>query len=340
MVHMRDVAAAAQVSLATVSRVLSGSRPVDPELAARVRRAADDLGYRTNRLARGLRRQHTDIIGMVVPEVSNPFFATLMQAVSRALQARGRTVLLADAEDDSAKETEHLLRLVDHSVDGIVLVPVDEDASAEITAELQDRTHMVLLDRRIEGLAADMVGVDQVAGIHDVLRHLRATGVRAARMISATLHSSVARERAETFASLTGQEGLTVTGAPLLGTFTADWGRQAVADLIEADALPEALVCGNDLIALGALQSLRQAGVSVPDEVAVTGFDDIGFSGLSWPPLTTVRQPVDELAEAAIDRLEGRMEGHPPGPPIRLRAQLVVRGTTRAEARTEELAGE
>ncbi len=328
---LRDVALRAEVSLATVSRVLNGSTRVDPALASRVRTAADELGYRANLLARGLRRQRTDIVGLVVPQVANPFFAGLMQAVSRHLQQSARTVLLADAEEDLDLERQVITRLADHGVDGILCAPVSERGSAVAAAEVAARVPLVFLDRSAADVEADTASVDQRCGIALVLEHLaEVCGARpSTRLISASPVDSVARARCEAYADAV-IEGLVDDAAPpLLGEFTVDWGREAVAGLIADGAPPQALVCGNDLIALGALAALGERGVRVPDDIVVTGFDDVGFATLAVPPLTTVRQPLDALAATATDLLEQRMAngGCPPRCEL-LRPELIIRAST------------
>ncbi len=328
---LRDVALRADVSLATVSRVLNGSTRVDPTLASRVRTAADELGYRANLLARGLRRQRTDIVGLVVPQIGNPFFSGLMQAVSRHLQQSARTVLLADAEDDLDLERQVVTRLADHGVDGILCAPVSEQESGVAAAEVAARLPLVFLDRAAADVEADTASVDQRRGIALVVDHLAEVcgGPPATRLISAAPVDSAARARCEAYADAAA-EGRVADGAPpLLGEFTVEWGREAVAGLIADDALPQALVCGNDLIALGALAALAEHGVRVPDDIVVTGFDDVGFATLAVPSLTTVRQPLDALAATASELLEQRIAGVE-GPPRceLLRPELVVRAST------------
>ncbi len=324
---MRDVAQAAGVSAATVSRVLSGSRRVNPELAARVLAAQDELGYRTNLLASGLRRQRTDTVGMVVPQVGNPYFSALMEAVGRRLQRVGITVLLVDAENDPDAEAEGLHRLLDRSIDGLLAVPVDEHASTAALTEAAERVHLVQLDRAAEGVPADLVAVDHLAGIRSAVDHLVARGCSDLAFVSAEPRDSTARERARAFDDAMRATGATAR-ASAFGSYTVEWGRVAATRLVEGGRLPQAIVCGNDLIALGVLAVLGEAGVDVPGEVAVTGYDDIGFATLTAPALTTVRQPVDSLAEAAVDLLLGDGPGED-GPSVqRFVPKLIVRAST------------
>jgi len=329
-VTMRDVAEAAGVSVATVSRVLSGTRQVNGELAERVRAAQEQLGYRTNLLASGLRRQRTDTVGMVVPQVSNPYFSALMEAVGRRLQRVGRTVLLVDAEDDPAAEAEGIHRLLDRSIDGLLAVPVDEHASTRALTEAAGSVHLVQLDRAAEDVPADLVAVDHRAGIRAVVDHLVGLQRRELVFVSAEPRDSTARERARAFDDAVAATGCTTQPARF-GAYTVEWGRAAAAALVDSGQLPAAIVCGNDLIALGVLAVLVEAGVDVPDRVAVTGYDDIGFATLTRPKLTTVRQPIDELATAAVDRLltAGAAGAAGDGPRLqRFAPSLIVRDST------------
>ncbi|MFO8076356.1 MAG: LacI family DNA-binding transcriptional regulator [Egibacteraceae bacterium] len=328
---LRDVALRADVSLATVSRVLNGSQRVDPTLAARVRTAADDLGYRANLLARGLRRQRTDIVGLVVPQVGNPFFSALMQAVSRHLQQSARTVLLADAEDDPDLERQVITRLADHGVDGILCAPVSEADSGVAAAEIAARLPLVFLDRAAADVEADTASVDQRRGVDLVLDHLvEVVGAHpATRLVSATPVDSAARARCEAYADAVAEGRVDDPAPPLLGEFTVDWGREAATALVADGALPRALVCGNDLIALGVLAGLAEQGVRVPADVVVTGFDDVGFATLAAPSLTTVRQPLDALAATAVELLEQRIGGSDgPARCELLAPELIVRAST------------
>lgn len=300
MVTMRDVADAAGVSIATVSRVLSGTRRVDPRLAERVRATQVELGYRTNLLASGLRLQRTDTVGMVVPQVANPYFSSLMQAVSRRLQAVDKTVLLIDAENDPVVEAAGVQRLLDRSVDALIAIPVDEYASVAAMTEAADIVRLVQLDRAALDVRAELVAVDHAIGIGAAVRHLAELGCERLVFVGAARHDSTARERADAFVTSCTNHGLTV-GEQFLGEYTVEWGRQAAAEL--ATDPPDGVICGNDLIALGVLSVLREADIDVPGQVKLTGYDDVGFATLTSPEITSVRQPLERLAEAAVARL-------------------------------------
>jgi LacI family transcriptional regulator len=321
MVTMRDVAASAGVSVATVSRVLNGARTVNAAAEAEVQRAVAELGYRPNQLASSLRRQRTRSVAMVVPHIANPYFPLLIQAVERALSADEYELLLADSQDDPATERERVRSLLDRRVDGLLLVPCHEEASAETLAAVD--VPYVLLDRTVAGIDNDHVVLDDAAGVGQIVAHLRERGRRSLVFVGAQPSTSTARARLEAFQAAAGADAATY-----LGDFSLAWGREAAASLL-AGSLPDAVVCGNDLIAIGVLRGLRDGGVELPDEVAVTGYDDVGFAEVAHPALTSIHQPVDRMGEAALDLLFNRTGGqHTDSRHVVLVPELVVRASS------------
>nr|WP_274598954.1 LacI family DNA-binding transcriptional regulator [Streptomyces albus] len=319
---MRDVARASGYSVSTVSRVLAGSRPVGPAVARRVREAAEHLGYRPNQVARALRSRSTATVGLVLPQITNPFYPALVRELTHVLDERGRAVLLADCDDDPGKEAARIEALLARQVDALLVVPVDEHRSRPAVAAAAARVPLVLLDRSCGPGVADLVAVDNAAGMTLVLDHLAAQGRRRPCYIGADGTASAAVERRAAYeAGVASLPSAASGGPPLLalGDFSAAWGREAVDRLWDerertSDPAPDAVVCGNDLIALGAIQRLRQLGVDVPGQVAVTGFDDIPPADLADPAVTTVRQPVRDIAVEAVRLLERRLaDGHRAG---------------------------
>jgi LacI family transcriptional regulator len=327
MVTMREVADTAGVSVATVSRVLSRSRPVSEATERSVLQAVDRLGYRRNIVASSLRRQRTRSVAAVVPHIANPYFPRLLQAIERGLAADEHQLLIADSQDDPAVERERIVALADRQVDGLLLVPCHELDSAASLHGLA--LPYVLVDRTIAGLEADRVGSDDLAGMRAVVAHLRAGGRRRLAFVGSAPDTSTARQRLEAFLAEVGPD------APaLLGDYSLDWGRRAASTLLagavpDPDGLPDAVVCGNDLVAIGVVRGLRDAGVELPREVAVTGYDDVGFAEVCDPPLTTVHQPVDAIGEVAVGLLLARAAGaDPPAREVRLAPELVIRAST------------
>ncbi|MGY1439857.1 LacI family DNA-binding transcriptional regulator [Streptomyces reniochalinae] len=332
-VTLHDVARASGCSVSTVSRVLAGSRPVGAATAARVRQAVEDLGYRPNHVARALRSRSTGTIGLVLPQITNPFYPTLVRELTYALHADERAVLLADCDDDPKAEAGHISALLDRQVDALVVIPAHEQHSRTAVAAAAARVPLVLLDRGCGPGVADSVAVDNAAGMALVLDHLAAEGRRRLCFVGASGTASAAAERRTAYEAGAGALDPEAPGRVALGDFSVAWGRAAVDRIWTERAAaqrPDALVCANDLIAVGALQRLRQLGADVPGEVAVTGFDDIPLADLADPAVTTVRQPVAELAAEAARLLDRRPVSEQAGPrrSIRLAPRLVVRAST------------
>ncbi|MGW8379439.1 LacI family DNA-binding transcriptional regulator [Streptomyces sp. ODS28] len=336
-VTLRDVAQVSGCSVSTVSRVLAGSRPVGEETARAVREAAERLGYRPNRVARALRSRATGTVGLVVPQITNPFFPFLMRAVERALHAEGRAVLLADCDEDTGVEASRLDALLERQVDGLVVIPVDEERSRAAVTEAADAVPLVLLDRGCGPGVADSVAVDNAAGMALVLEHLRRAG-RSRVCFAGADSGSAAAERHAAYVAGAARLDPEGPGRTELGDFSVEWGRTAAERLWPRR--PDAVVCANDLIAVGVVQRLRQLGVRVPEEVAVTGFDDVAVAGIVEPALTTVRQPVAELAAEAARLLARRPDtgehGHTPQRTVRLAPRLIVRESSESGAVSSE----
>lgn len=330
-VTIKDVAERAGVSVATASRALSGGRGVRPANRERVLRAARELDYEPNAVAAALRSRTTNSIGIVVPRISNPFFATLVEAVEREAARGGRGLLLAASQYDPRVEEAQLRSLLDRRVDALIAVPCHREHSRAAIEAAGRRVPTVQLDLCLDGGGGSWVGVDSEAGILAAVEHLVAAGACTLAYVGSEPTDSSAQARLDGFR---GAAPLCPGGTErvLLGDFSLDWGHTAARRLLERPgALPEGVVCGNDTIALGVLRELARGGVDVPGRVMVTGFDDIPFAELAEPPLTTVRQPQEQLASEAVrtltDRLGGEAEPHRR---IAIAPELVVRGTTRS----------
>jgi LacI family transcriptional regulator len=325
-VTVRDVAAAAGVSPATASRALSGNGSVNPEMARRVHQASTALGYSANVFARALRTERTDTIGMVVPSIANPYFVGAVEAVEKALARSGRSLILCNADNSVRTEADRIGLLVQRMVDGLVVVPVDASASVPALRAAADRVPLVQFDRIAAGAGTDFVGSDNAEGVRQCLAHLRELGCSSPAYIGAQPTTSTATERLRAFRDGTGP-GVRDEWV-LLGDFSGQWGREAARRLV-AGSLPEAIVCGADVIAVSLVGVLAEAGVSIPDEVKVVSYDDSGLGLLTVPHLTSVHQPVDSMAREAVRLLDHRRT-HPEAAVRKgiFAPQLVVREST------------
>jgi len=308
-VRLRDVAAAAGVSLSTASRVLSGADGASPRAIASVLAAAKRLDYRPNLLARGLRGRATGLAGIVIPEIGNPFFAELVEALESALRDANLDMILADSRGRVDDEDRRLQTLVDRQVEGLILIPTDHEASAPALRRAGLTVPIVQIDRQVDGFPADYVGVDNALGIRLALEHLAGQGCRKVAFASAAPSSSTGRSRLDAFRlTLPRVDGL-VEGPVLLGSFAIDFGREAARTLAASRSRPDAIVCGSDLIALGVVRELSQRGVPVPQDVSIVGCDDNALADIVDPPLTTIRQPVQAIAAESVRLLQSRMSG-------------------------------
>ncbi|GAA1294248.1 LacI family DNA-binding transcriptional regulator [Pseudonocardia aurantiaca] len=329
-VTIREVAARVGVSTATVSRALSGAKRVSPAVVEQVRQAAEELGYSANGIASALRRSRTDTVGMVVPSITNPFFTSLVEGVEHALQDSGRQLFLCSSRSDPALEAQRLRSLVARQVDGIVISPVHGTESTGAVSWAAGELPLVQVDRYVTGVESDWVGVDDDAALRLLLEHLAERGVRTAAFVSSELTSSSTELRVAGFQEHSARLGIGLApGGMLLGEYSIEWGREAMQRLLAGPSLPDAVTCADDLIALGVLQTCAAGGVRVPDDLLVTGFDDIPFAALSDPPLTTVRQPQVEIAAEAVRLLaDAERAGERPLSRLALQPSLVVRAST------------
>ena len=337
LVTLADVASRAGVSEATVSRVLSASRPVGRETATRVRRAAHELGYTGNSIARALRKNRTDTVGMVVPSILNPFFTGLVDSMERALHADGKQLFLCDSRQDPEIEAEHLQSLLQRQVDGIVISACDQTRSVPALRAAARLTPLVQLDRRVDFEGADWIGVDDDVAMRLVLEHLHASGTKSAAFVSSAMTNSSTSQRLAGFRRHAERLGIEVRESWIvLRDYSIESGTLAGQMLLDSEEpSPQAIVCADDLIAIGVLRACRELSISVPDQVQVTGFDDITFAEYVAPPLTSLAQPTDRMASEALHLLQVTSSHLPKhaGTHISLEPRLVLRETTAPAAR-------
>lgn len=320
-----DVARTAQVSIGTASNALSGRRPVREATKQRVQAAADQLGYRPNLVARSLIQRRTGTIGLVVPDVANPYFAELTRGVERRISEARCGVLLADARNDPEVEAEALETLLDRRVDGVVLVPVRYDAVQALRLAEID-VPVVLTDRTLPGWQGDAITADHAQSMRLAVDHLVGLGHQHIALLSGDQTTSTGRERAAATRRRLARHGLTPRSEHP-SPFSLDAGAEAAREVL-ADRQATAIVATADLLALGAIETLQAAKVSVPRQMSVVGVDGIVYGRLSSPALTTIAQPSEELGSLAADRLLARLAGGEPQGRCRRRGELVIRAST------------
>lgn len=328
MAQIKDVALAAGVSTATVSRVLSGSGTVSPALHDRVRAAVAALGYRPNLAARRLRSSRTQTIGLIVSDVRNPFFTNISRAVEDMAYRHGMRVILCNSDEDHKKEALYLGLMADENVCGVIFSPTL--ASSRKFDATAYPFPMVMIDRTVAGNTADAVVLDNQSAAGALVGHLLAQGYRRIGGLFGSA-SGTGLARREGFDAALSAHGL--VGESRLVTPTLAAAQAEVAGWLAATDRPEAFVVSNGLFLLGALQAIRQAGLRIPQDVALLGFDDDPWTALVEPGLTVIAQPTYEIGRTAMELLLQRQEN--PDRPVRqveLAGQLIVRGSSQARS--------
>lgn len=328
---LADVARRAGVSIATVSYVMNGRDGVGDRTRARVLRIAEEVGFRPNRLASGLRTGQTRVLGLVLADITNPFYPEIAGGVIAAAAEAGYQVFLSHSGVGGGLEGEEVRALTDHQCAALIftsLMITDRELIADVVpAEVP----LVQTVRRVPGLAADFVGIDDRAGAREAALHLLELGHRDIAVLIGPLRSSASYERAMGFREALAAAGLEPDDDRFVECqLTVDAGYAGAQRLLATRSQPPgAVLCGNDLIALGAIDALSDHGLSVPAEVSVVGYDDIWFSSSRLVQLTTVRQPRQAMGQAAVslalDRLaDGGIEPRE----VILPHELVLRRTT------------
>ncbi len=325
---IHEVAKRADVSSATVSRVLSGTKFVSGELAERVWDAVRDLEYRPNHVARNLRARATSTIGVVIPDIQNPFFTSVVRGIEDALQAQKFTLLLANSDGDPDRERVCLDTLCAEEVAGLLVVP----CNAEPNAYQQLARHgvpVVAMDRSPVGLNVDVVGVTNEEGARTAVLHLARLGWKRIALVGGPLSTNVALEREQGYRGALEEAGLPYSPALVQrADFREEGGYQAMAELLRVSPRPTAVFVANNLMAMGALRAISDASLRVPDDVALVLFDDIPWGARLNPPLTAVAQPTYDLGVSAARVLLDRIfEPHRPVRRLALQTTLIVRAS-------------
>jgi LacI family transcriptional regulator len=326
-ITLRDVAQASGVSVATASRALSGRGEVSAGTRQAVEEASRRLGYRPDPVAAALRTRSTGTLGIVIPEIADWFYAPMVASVEHGFAQRHIGLLVCDSRNDVAVEAERLETLLLRRVDGLIVCPVDARASAPALRAASLRVPTMQIDRHaIDDI--DFVGIDEAQGMAQIAKHLSEMGTQTAVFVGCDATVSSAQERADSFSVAARSLGINVLEPVEIidvdgqTDFTA--GRLLAPRLFEQQPL-DAIVCANDLLAIGVIQGLREQGVRCPEDVLITGYDD-DVPMAEVLGLTTVRMPLADLGREAVRLLTN---ASPVPRHVRLRPTLVVRETTR-----------
>ena len=339
---LQDVATEVGLSANTVSRALRGQSGVGEATRERIRQAAERLGYVPNVHARSLVLGGRRTIGLVITNVSNPFYAELISAIEFRAAEAGYQIVLFLSEESPARELAAAENVIQSGLDGVIVVPVQGDANPwqQVT---RSGLPFVVVNRRLEDLPVDTVATDNYAGAHAATAHVIAQGARSIVMLEEDLPITTIRQRIQGFrdalaeASLTGEDSQILMvptrrhDRVVLPWQAGDAYRMAV-DLLSRGHRPDAYVVGNDYFALGLYLALRERGLQCPDDTFVVGFGDYPFAEFLDPPLSTVRLPAAQVGRTAVELLLRRIEGEgsPTAEPILVQPELVTRSSTGA----------
>lgn len=322
-----EVARRAKVSTATVSRVLNGSPGVREKTSAHVRKIVEELKYVPNSNARSLRVGRTRLFGLIISDIKNPFFPELIDAFEAFATTQSIDVIFTHTNYDPDRLIKCVRRMIDRNVDGIAVMTSEVDEQAIVQAE-QARVPLVLLNQKGFEERCCNILVDYSQGFREAIEHLQSLGHCDIGFIAGPPSLSSARRRRRAFEAAMKRCGLSLQKKWIaVGDLRVDGGRLAMSKLLAGASRPTAVVTSNDLMAIGALQAAREAGVCIPDNLSVVGFDDLPISTMVYPALTTIQLSRREIAHLAfsglIEAVRARHKIFLQGPPISPR--LVIR---------------
>lgn len=325
MATIHDVAHNAGVSATTVSRYLNNRIELPPATTARIDAAIAKLDYRPNLLAKRLSTGKSEAIGLVIPEIREPFFAELASAVEDEAERHGYTIFMSSTRGDRRREIECLNRLHDRHVDGLVMMTNTPD-DGTLAALIDQRKNVVLIDEDIPNASVPRVFVDNEPGAYRATRYLIDAGHKEIAYLSGPERLFSVEERRAGFLRAMKEAGVPVRPELMRGgSFSPDLARAAALTMLDLDRPPTAIFGSSDYLAIGALRAIRQRGLRVPDDISLIGFDDMPLTDLFDPPLTAIRQPVDLLGRTGFQRLYALMNGKRPPKLTRLPVELIER---------------
>jgi len=325
MTSIKDVAKAAGVSTATVSRVLANNAPIKPETRERVLKAVADLNYRPNLIARSLRAQKSAKIGLVVSDIRNPFFTAIGRAVEDAAYEQGYSILMCNTDENPEKEELYLNLLYDENVAGVIFSPTHQFNINSQT--YNQKMPFVIIDRAVDSSDVDMVLLDNVAAAYELTEHLISNGYRKLAGLFGDA-SSTGQERSRGFHKALKDHHLAPVAAHFIAPRIQQGYETSMALLSQADR-PDAIFTSNSLLTAGAYQAARDSKLKVPNDVAIVGFDETTWGALVDPPITVIAQPTEEIGRTATELLFQRIQEPSRSPKtVILKGSLIARGSS------------
>lgn len=333
---IHDIAKHLEVSIATVSLVLNGKAKehrISDALAERVLKYVEEVGYKPNQLAKSLRTGKTHVIGLIIEDISNPFFATVAWLIERHAFARGYRILYCSTDNDTAKAKDLIAMLQDRHIDGYIIAP-PTGVEKEIESLLRSNIPTVLFDRYLPGLPTDYIVVDGEAGMHQATRHLLDQGMTRVAFLTTESDQTQMAARLQGYTRAMHEQGQPplVQCVPLAFEGDRETSIAAICQFLEANPACEAIVFANNSLTIYGLEAIARLGRRIPQDLAVISFDDNDLFRLHSPAITAIAQPVEALAETLINVLLEMLTTDQPEPPARqqivLPLSLVVRGSS------------
>ena len=327
-ITIADVAEHADVSHATVSRVLNNKGTVNPILRDRVLLVVDSLGYRPNRVAQRLRSNTSDIIGVIISDIQSPFFVAVVRGIEDAAYANEMNIVLCNTDEDLIRQQTYLSYLQAENVAGIIVSPTwHMNESNELEMFQDSGIPIVLMDRIVENYQFDTVSVDNVKGAYTATKHLIDAGYKKIGILGGNLKLSTGKGRYEGYLKAMQESALDIDQQYVMfGNFTEEDGYQLTKNMLSLEEPPEALFVNNNLSTMGALKAIRELGRRMPQDIALVGFDDIPMATELATPPTVIAQPTHDLGREAVHLLLRRLKTpNAPAQSLLLQTQLIVR---------------
>ncbi len=328
---IRTVAAHAKVSIATVSRTINHISTVDPVLAKRVWKVIEELNYFPNTQARALVSGRSHILGLIVSEITNPFFPELIQRFEECAVDRGYEILITSTNYDPKRMISCVRRMIERKVDGVAVMTfgIEEPLLDQLSSQ---HIPLVYVDSRPRQSPARTLNVDYRHGIWQGVQHLAVLGHRKIAFLSGPLTLHTAQLRYHAFVDSLREIGIAPNPAWLIeGDHTLEGGMSGTEKLLKLADVPTAILCSNDMTAIGVMHAVLDAGLRIPEDISVIGFDDVHIAQFTYPPLTTIRMSCRDLAQGAITILCSGLESSSISPNVHdlvISTELIVRRTT------------
>lgn len=305
-VTIYDVAKRAGVSTATVSKVLNGSGRISKLTSSRVEQVIEELHYRPSMIASALKKNQTYSIGLLVPDITNPFYGEMARAIEDVALTQEYSVLVCSTDNRPEREEKQLDLLIRKQLDGIIVATSDGTGSATFSRLKKHDIRVAFIDRTISDSPYPIVASDHYRGSYQITEHLIQLGHRRLAILLEPLYLKTSLERLRGFSAALETYGIPQNSFLLLsGGFGAEAGYELARQVLSSKELPTGIVATTDLLAIGAMQKFHEAGIAIPEQLSIVGYDDISMARMVSPPLTTVAQPIAEMSRLAVEYLLG-----------------------------------